>query len=58
VDETSEHRQLAAVGVTFLFLVALNKAIKESVQSPIPNRLPEPPVRTDTSQSTSIFDHP
>ena len=29
VDETTEHRQLAAVGVTFLLLVALNAAIRE-----------------------------
>lgn len=29
VDETSEHRQLAAVGVTFLTLVALNKTLRE-----------------------------
>jgi single-stranded-DNA-specific exonuclease len=28
VDETSPHRQLAAVGVTFLFLVALNSKLK------------------------------
>ena len=44
VDETSEHRQLAAVGVTFLLLVALNKGIRdwrlgigEEGTSPIPN---------------------
>jgi single-stranded-DNA-specific exonuclease len=29
VDETSEQRQLAAVGVTFLTLVALNKTLRE-----------------------------
>ncbi len=29
VDEASEHRQLAAVGVTFLTLVALNKTLRE-----------------------------
>lgn len=34
VDETSPHRQLAAVGVTFLFLVALGKKLKERVQVP------------------------
>lgn len=28
LDETSEHRTLAAVGVTFLFLVALNRALR------------------------------
>ena len=28
VDETSPHRQMAAVGVTFLFLVALNSKLK------------------------------
>ncbi len=30
VDETSEHRQLAAVGVTFLTLVALNSRLREA----------------------------
>jgi single-stranded-DNA-specific exonuclease len=35
IDETSAHRNLAAVGVTFLLLVALNAKIKESrVQNP------------------------
>jgi single-stranded-DNA-specific exonuclease len=28
-DETSEHRQLAAVGVTFLLIVAVNKLLRE-----------------------------
>ena len=28
LDETSEHRTLAAVGVTFLFLVAMNRALR------------------------------
>ncbi len=32
-DETSEHTQLAAVGVTFLFLVALNKKLKEALSA-------------------------
>lgn len=30
VDETSPHRQLAAVGVTYLLLVALNKTLREA----------------------------
>ena len=30
VDETSEHRNLAAVGVTFLTIVALNKRLRET----------------------------
>ncbi len=29
IDEASEHRQLAAVGVTFLTLIALNKTLRE-----------------------------
>lgn len=29
-DETSPHRQMAAVGVTFLLLVAVNRALRES----------------------------
>ncbi|MFZ4541516.1 MAG: single-stranded-DNA-specific exonuclease RecJ [Rickettsiales bacterium] len=42
VDETSPHRQLAAVGVTFLFLVALNQRLRDAgffVQNPAPNLL-------------------
>jgi single-stranded-DNA-specific exonuclease len=39
-DETSEHTQLAAVGVTFLFLVALNKKLKEvRATNTLPNLL-------------------
>jgi single-stranded-DNA-specific exonuclease len=30
LDETSPHRQLAAVGVTFLLVVALNRALREA----------------------------
>lgn len=30
LDETSPHRQLAAVGVTFLFIVAVNKILRDS----------------------------
>lgn len=30
LDECGEHRQLAAVGVTFLFLVALNRALRQA----------------------------
>ena len=42
VDETSEHRNLAAVGVTFLTLVALNQRLREAgffVDHPAPNLL-------------------
>ena len=42
-DETSGHTQLAAVGVTFLFLVALNKRLKEQgfFDPPHPNLPPQ-----------------
>ena len=30
IDETSQHRHMAAVGVTFLFLVALNNKLREA----------------------------
>ena len=39
VDETSPHRQLAAVGVTFLFLVGLNAKLKEAGERDLPNLL-------------------
>lgn len=42
VDETSSHRNLAAVGVTFLTLVALNQKLREAgffAQHPAPNLL-------------------
>ena len=42
VDETSEHRNLAAVGVTFLTLVALNQKLREAgfyADHPAPNLL-------------------
>ncbi|MES2984597.1 MAG: single-stranded-DNA-specific exonuclease RecJ [Pseudomonadota bacterium] len=42
VDEASPHRNLAAVGVTFLTLVALNQKLKgqEHAPQPLPNLLP------------------
>lgn len=39
LDETSEHGILAAVGVTFLFLVALNRALRENGHSHPPDLL-------------------
>ena len=42
VDETSEHRNLAAVGVTFLTLVALNQKLRDAgfyADKPAPNLL-------------------
>ena len=42
VDESSPHRNLAAVGVTFLFLVALTKRMKEEAVNQIPN--PQSPI--------------
>lgn len=38
-DETSPHTQLAACGVTFLLLVAINKILKESATQPLPDLL-------------------
>ncbi len=39
VDETSEHRQLAAVGVTYLLLVALGKKLREAGYANLPDLL-------------------
>lgn len=38
-DETSPHTQLAACGVTFLLLVAINKVLKENAVDPLPDLL-------------------